>query len=150
MDTKIRRFFAEDYPKVEELNNSLNRSARGDGSWNEDLRSIEDTYQNKGGEFLIAELDGEVVGMGALLKINNSTVEIKRMRVSKNQQGKGIGRLILNKLEDFARLNKFKRIILDTSVQQISAQRLCEKNGFKEISRKVIDGFDSILYKKYI
>lgn len=150
MDTKIRRFFAEDYPKVEELNNSLNRSARGDGSWNEDLRSIEDTYQNKGGEFLIAELDGEVVGMGALLKINNSTVEIKRMRVSKNQQGKGIGRLILNKLEDFARLNKFKRIILDTSVQQIPAQKLYEKNGFKEISRKVIDGFDSILYEKYI
>ena len=150
MEIQIRKFNKKDYAGVTDLNNSLNRSNKGDGLWNKDLRTIENSYHLSGGEFLVAEIGDEIVGMGALLKIDDVTGEVKRMRVSKNHQRKGIGLLILTKLEEFAKLNNFQRITLDTSVQQVPAQKLYENRGYKEFDRKMIDGFDSILYEKYL
>ncbi|NOY35344.1 MAG: GNAT family N-acetyltransferase, partial [bacterium] len=54
-----------------------------------DFEAIKDIYINKSGEFLIASLDKEIVGMGALKKVDNKTAEIKRIRVDINHQQKG-------------------------------------------------------------
>lgn len=38
----------------------------GDGPWDDDLRSVAETYLAGGGEFLVGALAGEVVATGAL------------------------------------------------------------------------------------
>ncbi|MBV8970294.1 MAG: GNAT family N-acetyltransferase, partial [Verrucomicrobia bacterium] len=49
--------------------------------------------------FLIAELEGRIVGCGALVPMTEDTVEIKRMFVVPTERGHGIARKILEELE---------------------------------------------------
>ena len=149
-EIKIRPFQENDSKQVIELNNSLKRSNKGDGPWNEDIRDVKRYYQDDKGEFLIAEINNKVIGMGGLKRIDNKTAEIKRMRISKDHQRKGIGSMLLKELEVIAKNKEYKRIILDTSLKQVSAQKLYEKKGYKKYKRKKLDGFDSILYEKQL
>jgi hypothetical protein len=58
----------------------------GDGSWDDDLRSIRATYLDAGGEFLVGVLDGDVVAMGGLRRVSETVAEVKRMRVDARVQ----------------------------------------------------------------
>nr|WP_298659491.1 GNAT family N-acetyltransferase [uncultured Flavobacterium sp.] len=112
-----------------------------------DLQDIYDTYIDKGGEFFVAKINDKIVGMGALRKIDESTAEIKRMRVNPKFQGKGIGGLILDRLIKKAKEIGYKKLILDTSTKQIVAQNLYKSRGFKESKRGEIYGQDTIWYE---
>ena len=39
-------------------------------------------------------------------------------------------------------------LTLDTTVKQVPAQRLYEKNGFRPVRRTVLAGFECIIYEK--
>ncbi len=86
--------------------------------------------------------------MGALKKKSDSVGEIKRMRVHPYYQRKGLGQLMLNKLEDKARQLGYKELHLDTTTKQIPAQKLYEKNGYRQASRISYAGLDIIFYIK--
>lgn len=75
----------------------------GDGPWDDDLRSIQPTYLDNGGEFLVGLIESEVVGMGPLRRVSATIAEVKRMRVDARFQRRGIGRTILRRLEERAR-----------------------------------------------
>jgi ribosomal protein S18 acetylase RimI-like enzyme len=142
---EIREFRRSDYEDVLELHKvaMLEVGAyKGDGPWNQDLKNIEEAYKN--GIFLVGTIDNKIVSMGAVRKINESVCEIKRMRTYPEFQGRGFGKLILNKLIAFAKDNKFKRIILDTSEKQQRAIKLYEKHGFNIFKEEATD-----LYKVY-
>ena len=57
------------------------------------------------------------------------------MRVHPEYQGRGYGQLILDELEAHARALGYRTLHLDTSILQLPAQRLYEKNGFREVGR---------------
>ncbi len=114
----------------------------------QDLKRIREEYIENGGEFFVATMNDEVVGMGALRKINDATAEIKRMRVKPELQGKGIGGLILDKLIEKAKELDYKKLLLDTSTKQIVAQKLYESRGFKESKRGKIHGQETIYYQR--
>ena len=120
----------------------------GRGPWDDDVYAIEETYLNNQGEFLIGEWDGVFVAMGALLRTSPERAEIKRMRVHPNYQGRGLGQIILDELEARARMLGYKTLHLDTSVLQLAAQRLYEKNGFREVGRETRKDLEVILYEK--
>ncbi len=122
----------------------------GRGPWDDDVYAIEDVYLNNQGEFLIGEEDGRFVAMGALKRSSPQRAEIKRMRVHPDYQGRGYGQLILDELEARARALGYRTLHLDTSVLQIAAQRLYEKNGFREVGRDVYRGLEVILYEKQL
>ena len=119
-----------------------------DRKWNEDLYDIDKNYIESGGEFLIIEVDNQMVGFGALKLIDNGLFEIKRMRVSPKRQGCGLGKLLLSRLLEIARSKGANRIVLDTTVQQIVAQKLYESFGFIKHGQSKFFGFDVILYEK--
>src|SRR5579884_1248208 len=73
--------------------------------------------------------------MGALKRTGPERAEIKRMRVHPDYQGRGYGQLLLNELEARARARGYRTLHLDTSILQIPAQKLYEKNGFREVGR---------------
>ena len=147
----LRRYTSADQETVEYLHVHAIQQAGaylGRGPWDDDVYAIEETYLNNQGEFLIGEWDGIFVAMGALRRTSSERAEIKRMRVHPDYQGRGIGQIILSELEVRARALGYKTLHLDTSVVQIAAQKLYEKNGFREVGRDTYNDLEVILYEK--
>src|SRR5437763_7959366 len=122
----------------------------GRGPWDDDVYAIEEVYFKNRGEFLIGECDGLFVAMGALKRTSRQRAEIKRMRVHPEYQGRGYGQLILDELEARARALGYQTLHLDTSILQIAAQRLYDKNGFREVGRDTYQQLEVILYEKQL
>jgi ribosomal protein S18 acetylase RimI-like enzyme len=121
-----------------------------DPDLDKDLQSIEEVYIKNGGEFFVATINDQIVGIGALKKIDNKTAEIKRMRVDQEFQGQKIGSQILDLLIQKAQELGYKKLILDTSIKMHVAQNLYQSRGFKEYKRDIIGGLETIFYKKVL
>jgi GNAT superfamily N-acetyltransferase len=148
---RIRRYEPEDRRAVRGLHDdALNEVGAhlGTGPWDDDLDEIETFYLDEGGEFLVGAVDGEVVAMGALMRISPERAELKRMRVRPGLQGRGYGQTMLDALHRRASDLGYSRLRLDTTVQQRAAQRLYLKNGYREAGRGVIGPFDCIFYER--
>src|ERR1700692_3802449 len=149
----LRRYQPADREAVEHLHvHAIQQTGAylGRGPWDDDVYAIEETYLNNHGEFLIGEWDGVFVSMGALHRTSPERAEIKRMRVLPDYQGRGFGQIILSELEARARAIGYKTLHLDTSVVQVAAQKLYEKNGFREVGRDMYQGLEVILYEKQL
>ena len=85
------------------------------------------------GTFLIARLDGMAVGCGALKRLDETTVEVKRMYVEPELRRKGVAKAILQSLEDQARALGANRLVLETGIYQDEAIGLYRSFGFVEI-----------------
>jgi GNAT superfamily N-acetyltransferase len=85
------------------------------------------------GAFVIAYLDGEPVGCGAVRRINTNECEIKRMFVAPPARGRGIGGKILGELESVARDLGAQRLVLETGTRQPDAIAMYARAGFKQI-----------------
>jgi GNAT superfamily N-acetyltransferase len=120
----------------------------GSGPWDDDLDDIEGVYLESGGEFLVGELEGEVVAMGAIRRISPDAAEVKRMRVRPGLQGRGFGQAMLDSLHRRAARIGYTTLHLDTTVQQRAARRLYLKNGYREVGRGSVGPFDCIYYKR--
>ncbi len=149
MDQPIyRQYQVSDQKKVWQLHlDGLRQTGSfvDDPSLDADLLAIESVYLDDG-DFIVACVQNEVVGMGAIRKVDSGTVEIKRMRVSLNHQSKGIGSAILDKLIERAKELGYKKAVLDTSDQQEAAMHLYEKKGFKEYKRGELGHLNVIYY----
>jgi len=134
----LRRYTCADQEAVEHLHVFALQQAGaylGRGRWDDDIYAIKEVYLKNQGAFLIGECEGLVVAMGALKRTSPERAEIKRMRVHPEYQGRGYGQLILDELEAHARALGYQTLHLDTSILQLPAQRLYEKNGFREVGR---------------
>jgi GNAT superfamily N-acetyltransferase len=83
--------------------------------------------------FVVARLDDQPVGCGALRPIDHELAEVKRMYVSEGARRFGIGRSILEELERFAAEFDYRIIRLETGNRQPEAVALYEKYGFYRI-----------------
>jgi GNAT superfamily N-acetyltransferase len=118
--------------------------------WNEDLDTIQTTYGDGRGLFLVGFMGNRLVAMGAYKKTGSDVAEIKRMRVLPGLQGKGLGRKIYAALEKHALAGGIRRFCLETSELQENAQSLYQSAGFTETGRKMIDGYPCIVYEKLL
>jgi ribosomal protein S18 acetylase RimI-like enzyme len=154
MKIVIRRYKPQDIHRIRELHILALKSVPNliilDGPIDEDLKDIETEYINNSGDFLVAEYEGIIIGMGAIRRKDENCGEIKRMRVDPKYWRNGIGQMLLTRLEEIAIEKGYTRIVLDTSILQLSAQKLYEKNNYKENRREVIRGYECIIYEKEI
>jgi DNA-binding MarR family transcriptional regulator len=86
------------------------------------------------GLFLIATLNGDPIGCGAL-KCFADGGEVKRMWVSPSSRGLGVGRRILERLEQLARERRLPRLRLETNRALTEAQALYRTSGYLEVPR---------------
>jgi putative acetyltransferase len=98
-----------------------------------------DDYQNQYGPptglFLVA-LDGdEIIGTGAIRRIDGETAELRRMWLLPDYHGRGIGYRLARELFAFARAAGYRRVRLSTSAVQERAIRFYERLGFYPIDR---------------
>ena len=85
------------------------------------------------GAFLVAFVDDEPVGCGALRLISKTEAEVKRMFAKQASRGRGFGRAMLAALEAEARGLGATRLVLETGTRQHEAVSLYETAGFLRI-----------------
>lgn len=73
------------------------------------------------------------IGCGAIKKFESSRAEVKRMFTLHEARGKGIASRVLTELENWATELNFKKLILETGVNQPEAIALYKKCGFNRI-----------------
>jgi ribosomal protein S18 acetylase RimI-like enzyme len=93
------------------------------------------TYTEPSGSFLVGTEGDETVACGALVLLDATTAEIKRMWVSAACRGRGIGRRLLQRLEDEARSAGRTTVVLDTNGSLTEAIALYEASGYTRIAR---------------
>ncbi|OCB70670.1 N-acetyltransferase [Flavobacterium piscis] len=98
--------------------------------------------------FVIAEINSEIVGCGAIRPIDQNIGEVKRMYAK--YQGKKIGQTILGFLENEAVNLGYTNLVLETRVKNESAVHFYQKQGYKVISNygKYIDRPEAICLEK--
>lgn len=81
--------------------------------------------------------DDKMIGTIAIRMIDdaNMIVELKKMFVLPEYQGKGYGRLLLEYAVKYARAQQYQKICLDTRKQFSVAQHLYRSVGFQETDR---------------
>ncbi|WP_298426234.1 GNAT family N-acetyltransferase [uncultured Kordia sp.] len=92
------------------------------------------------------------IGCGAIKQYNSTTVEIKRMYISKQYQGKSLGIHILTALEIWAKELGNTRCILETGTMLPEAIRFYEKNNYIRIPNydQYIDVAESVCFEKQL
>ena len=65
-----------------------------------------------------ARIDGELVGVGAIRKLDPHHAELKSMHTLAKSRGSGVGRAMVAHLEDFARSSGIERMSLETGTNE--------------------------------
>lgn len=151
---EIKRATLNDIPLIQDLfSNTISESNQADytqeqlTAWikrseNADLweRRIQNQY------FIVAFLNNELVGFASLRKDGY----LSHLFVNKKTQHKGLGRLLMQKIETFAYKNEMFQIIADAS---ITAVKFFEKIGFDIVKRQTVNigiNIDNYLMQKNI
>jgi len=146
-DPTIRRYQPGDEAALRELQRVALTDAGayfGEGAVDEDLGRVESVYLDAGGEFLVAEVDGKIVGSGALRRpseivgelSDDAGAELKRFYVHPEYHRRGIGRALYDDLEARARELGYETMVLETTARQTPARRFYESRGFEERRRE--------------
>jgi GNAT superfamily N-acetyltransferase len=98
------------------------------------VAALED-YVPPAGVFLVARIRAMTVGCGALRSLSPGVGEIKRMWVSPEARGQGVGRRLLQALEREARRRNLGSVRLDSHSSLVEALRLYRAAGYRDIAR---------------
>jgi len=91
---------------------------------------------NKGGFILLAETEGKIVGTISAVPIEEGCMELENFAVSEKMQGQKIGRMLLEKCIDIARMSGSSKLTLYTNSQLVNALELYRKMGFNIVEPK--------------
>jgi N-acetylglutamate synthase-like GNAT family acetyltransferase len=92
------------------------------------------SYRPPVGKLMLAESDGQPVGVGAIRMLAPEVAEVKRMYVAPNWRERHIGSTILDRLLEEAQKIGATTVLLDTCRFMSDAQRLYRSRGFVERS----------------
>ncbi|MEM7216921.1 MAG: GNAT family N-acetyltransferase [Pseudomonadota bacterium] len=92
---------------------------------------------NDGGEIFFTLVDGEPVGCVAMVPVGGGVFELAKMAVAAGQQGRGLGRLLMNACIRFAKERGAREIYLVTNDVLTPAMGLYRSSGF--IERRMTD-----------
>ncbi len=96
-----------------------------------DLADIEGNYMARGGSFdVVVDAENKIVGTVGLYPLDQQTCELRKMYLIPACRGKGIGKKLLDRALDKARLQGFLRIVLETSSKLVEAIAMYERYGF--------------------
>jgi putative acetyltransferase len=103
-------------------------------NFDQELAELPGSYAPPEGRLLLAESDGQVAGCIALHKLEADICEMKRLYVRPQFRGKGLGRILIDRVIAEARQMGYQRMRLDT-VEPVmrDAVAMYRKIGFREI-----------------
>tara|TARA_Y200000002_G_C22533333_1_gene600713 strand:- start:391 stop:885 length:495 start_codon:yes stop_codon:yes gene_type:complete len=107
-----------------------------------DLLKPQESIIDLGGEIFFAVLNNIAIGTAAMIPFPSSKIELAKMTVQKEYRRKGLSKILLRRCIDYARDSKAKEIFLISNSKLLSARKLYDKFGFKEVD------LDSNKYKR--
>jgi putative acetyltransferase len=87
----------------------------------------------QGVAFFVIRQDGVPAGCGGVQLFGTEYGELKRMYVRPQFRGLGLGKLLLDRLAEYARMNGIRLLRLETGIHQHEAIKLYERYGFRRI-----------------
>ena len=101
-----------------------------------DMDDIQQNYFESVGIFLVTMDDAELIGTGAIRKLEDDICELKRLWLLTSYHGKGLGYRMIQELLAFAGEKGYRKIRLQTdAVHQSRALDFYRRIGFYEIPR---------------
>jgi len=92
-----------------------------------------DKLLSEGVAFFLVRQGGEAVGCGGIQLFGSEYGELKRMYIRRPYRGLGLGRQLIDRLIEHARLHRVSVLRLETGIHQDEAIRLYEGMGFRQI-----------------
>ena len=86
------------------------------------------------GTFLVARVGSTAIGCAGMRRHDPHTVEVKRMFVRSEHRRRGHARRLLRALEDLARAQGFRRVVLETGLAQPEAIALYTSAGYQPVT----------------
>jgi putative acetyltransferase len=108
---------APDDPRAEDVRALLERhlAYAGANSEPEDVHALDvDALRDPSVTFFSARVDGELLGVAALKRLDGDHAEIKSMHIAEAARGRGIGRAMVDHLVAVARERGYRRLSLET------------------------------------
>jgi ribosomal protein S18 acetylase RimI-like enzyme len=104
-------------------------------NFEDELAGLPGDYAPPWGCLLLAEYEGQLAGCIALHKLEDGVCEMKRLYLRPTFRGKGLGRILADRIIAEARQIGYQRMRLDT-VEPVmkDAVAMYRKFGFREIS----------------
>lgn len=98
-----------------------------------DVVDVETFYQTVGGEFWVIEYQGKVVGTSAYYPVERGekAVEIRKMYLLPEVRGEGLGKFLLQQLEQTIANRGFQKIWIETASALQEAIQLYENSGYQ-------------------
>ncbi|MEQ9626558.1 GNAT family N-acetyltransferase [Coleofasciculus chthonoplastes] len=98
-----------------------------------DVVDVETFYQTVGGEFWVIEYQGKVVGTSAYYPVERgeNAVEIRKMYLLPEFRGQGLGKFLLQQLEQIIANRGFQQIWIETASALKEAIQLYESSGYQ-------------------
>lgn len=97
--------------------------------YNADTQDIETHYIRKRGEFWVAEINGETIGAGGYLPLDETQCELHRLYFLQQHRGKGVGGRMLRTIAQAALAKGFVKMVFWSDKVLTTAHRVYEAMG---------------------
>jgi len=113
-----------------------------------DIVNIPDIYMLNGCMWCMYE-NNQLIGTVAVRTIDkeNKIVEMKRLYVLKEQQGKGYGNMLFETALNYVKEHRFNKICADTRNDRDASRHLMCKYGFNEVPRYNDNQFAELFFE---
>ena len=99
----------------------------------DDVHIVPTDFDAADAVLLAGAVDGRDVAVGGVRWLQEGVAELKRMYVDPSVRGRGLSRVLLRSLLDFARGAGYREVWLETGTKQPEAIALYESEGFTPI-----------------
>ncbi len=98
-----------------------------------DLLDVEAAYRRKGGEFVVLEEDGEIVGAHATqpIDLEKGLLTFRRLYLPARVRGTGAGKFLMDWAVGWSRDNGYRRVEFWSDTRFSRAHRFFERYGFE-------------------
>lgn len=120
-------------------------------NFDQELKNLPGAYGPPSGRLLLAHDAGAAAGCVALRKLEEEICEMKRLYVRPAYRGKGVGKLLVDRVISEARAIGYERMRLDTVPNFMKdAIALYHRIGFREISAYCNNPMEGALYMELV
>jgi tRNA threonylcarbamoyl adenosine modification protein YeaZ/ribosomal-protein-alanine acetyltransferase len=114
---------------------AIEKQVYGKTAWSADQFKEEFAKAPKSAQYLAAEIEGQLIAYAGIFYVAD-VADIHTITVVADQRRKGIGRELLKRLIDWARVKKAQAIMLEMRLGNDAARPLYESFGFIKISKR--------------
>ena len=114
--------------------------------FHEEISDLSAQYSEPSGCIIICYKKNLPVGCVGIRKFKGDVCEMKRLYLRPEARGKGIGRVLANKITEKAKEFGYKKMQLDTLETMKEAISLYKSIGFKEISPYRFNPLEGVIY----